>query len=570
MRLVAFSVQNYRSIKSTPRLELSPLTVLVGRNNEGKSNLLSALACALSLAQEGRTGLRRTSAARGQHQYLFERDFPVEMQGDASPNPSKFMLEFALDPADMKAFKAAVGSKLNGTLRIQFSVKNSGGVDFKVLVQGPAQRALSAQRAEISAFISARTQFEYIGAIRSEENSQEIVSAMVSRALFALEQDANYQRALRAVEEVEAPLLQSVSKHVETSLRPFLPALRSVEAIPSRDMRFRALRRSVEMWLDDGTRTPLSQKGDGVKNLAAIALAKAAAETSAGGRNLILLIEEPEAHLHSGAIHSLNTLLEEIAAERQVIISTHEPALVRRDRLEANVLVEDNRAHPAKSLDELRQALGVQLGDNLASAELVVLVEGQTDAQLLQAYAEAVDSRLTAAVRGGRLAFRTLSGAGNLPHQLRLYRSLVCDALAVLDDDEEGNNAYSKAKSEGLLEGASVFLTRCPGRDEAEIEDLINPDVYQAKLFAVFGVASLRPKGGRQQKGKWSTRVAAVLEERGKPKSEALAMVSLAKYHVNAQALANPGSCFLPELEGPVRALVDEIRSRLGLRNGDD
>lgn len=49
MRLKAFSVRNYRSIRQAARIPVrADLTVLVGPNNEGKSNLLRALALATS------------------------------------------------------------------------------------------------------------------------------------------------------------------------------------------------------------------------------------------------------------------------------------------------------------------------------------------------------------------------------------------------------------------------------------------------------------------------------------------------------------------------------------------
>lgn len=565
MRLVAFSVHNYRSIKSTPRLELSNLTVLVGPNNEGKSNLLSALVCALALAQEVRGGLRRALLTT-RSPYVFQRDFPVEMQGSATAAPAKFMLEFELDAADTAAFKAAVGSKLSGTLRIQLSVTKDGEAEFSVLIQGPAQKKLSAKRSQIGTFISERLQFQYIGAMRSEEQSRDIVEAMVSRALMELDANADYQRALKLIEDAEKPLLDTVSRNVESSLRPFLPALRSVNTRVSKEQRARALRRSVEMWLDDGTSTPLAQKGDGVKSLVAIALAKAAAETSAGGRNLILAIEEPEAHLHSGAIHSLKTLLEGVAAERQVIISTHEPALVRRDLVGANVLVESNKARPAKSLEELRRVLGVQLGENLASPDLVVLVEGPNDAALLEAVASASSAQLKGALKGGRLAFRALNGAGNLPHQLRFYRSLVCDALAFLDDDVDGNNAFAKAKADGLLDGASAFVTSRPGLAEAELEDLLDPTLYSASLSSLLTVTTLRPKAAKFQKAKWSARIEAVLHESGKPKADIPSLIARAKHHVHTVSAANPTACLIPALAGPVEALIAAVGLKLGVK----
>ena len=44
MKLIAFSVRNYRSIVEAYKLLLESHTVLVGPNNEGKSNIVKAIA----------------------------------------------------------------------------------------------------------------------------------------------------------------------------------------------------------------------------------------------------------------------------------------------------------------------------------------------------------------------------------------------------------------------------------------------------------------------------------------------------------------------------------------------
>ena len=47
MQLVSFSVTNYRSITAAYKLSVRQSTVLIGPNNEGKSNVLRALVTAL-------------------------------------------------------------------------------------------------------------------------------------------------------------------------------------------------------------------------------------------------------------------------------------------------------------------------------------------------------------------------------------------------------------------------------------------------------------------------------------------------------------------------------------------
>ena len=49
MRLSSFSVVNYRSITNARKIQTTNMTVLVGKNNERKSNILRALTLAMDI-----------------------------------------------------------------------------------------------------------------------------------------------------------------------------------------------------------------------------------------------------------------------------------------------------------------------------------------------------------------------------------------------------------------------------------------------------------------------------------------------------------------------------------------
>ena len=77
MKLVSFTVNNYRSITSANKITISDITILVGKNNEGKSNLLRAInisMIALRFYQDS-LGIRRSRAL-----YDWETDYPVSLQ----------------------------------------------------------------------------------------------------------------------------------------------------------------------------------------------------------------------------------------------------------------------------------------------------------------------------------------------------------------------------------------------------------------------------------------------------------------------------------------------------------
>ena len=48
MKIVKFSVTNFRSITNANKIPISQITILMGKNNEGKSNLLKALNIAMN------------------------------------------------------------------------------------------------------------------------------------------------------------------------------------------------------------------------------------------------------------------------------------------------------------------------------------------------------------------------------------------------------------------------------------------------------------------------------------------------------------------------------------------
>src|SRR6056297_3505582 len=136
MRLVSFSVENYRSITTARKIPLSDYSLLVGANNEGKSNILHALTLGMNALVEWHRQVRRTSDGRiirassttilgrlGRTQgYDWETDFPVSKQKKATQSSTtNITLEFELDDAETQTFKNDIKSNLNGTLPLMIS-----------------------------------------------------------------------------------------------------------------------------------------------------------------------------------------------------------------------------------------------------------------------------------------------------------------------------------------------------------------------------------------------------------------------------------------------------------------
>src|SRR6266545_3134161 len=164
MKLVSFPVNNYRSITKAYRLPTRQFTVLIGPNNEGKSNILKALVTALEILRD----LKRYSVFRGRIQrnrrdlgnYDWERDFPVSLQTKYPMGESVFKMEFELTDEEIDEFSTEVKSYLNGTLPIQLSL-GKADPGFKVVKRGPGGPALSKKAEAIAQFVSKRINITY-------------------------------------------------------------------------------------------------------------------------------------------------------------------------------------------------------------------------------------------------------------------------------------------------------------------------------------------------------------------------------------------------------------------------
>lgn len=157
MQLTNFSVTNFRSITSAHKVMVSDTTVLIGKNNEGKSNLLRALQVAMELLQSHalseRSSMRRPY--RGAHEsYFWSRDFPIQFQNRRSSTQTIFKMEFFLDQAEIEEFKQEIGSNLNGTLPLEIKIGKDNEAQINLRKPGKNTKSLASKSGKISEFVA--------------------------------------------------------------------------------------------------------------------------------------------------------------------------------------------------------------------------------------------------------------------------------------------------------------------------------------------------------------------------------------------------------------------------------
>jgi len=139
-------------------------------------------------------------------------------------------------------------------------------------------------------------------------------------------------------------------------------------------------------------------------------------DTEFGQPNL-LLVEEPEIHLHPALETSIMSYLREISRDRQVFITTHSTNFLDTGNFQNVFLVQKDKSTKLSSLSlaEAEEKLPAELGIRLSSLfmyDQIIFVEGPSDEQILREFAR------TLGVNLGQLntGFIQMNGVRNLGH----------------------------------------------------------------------------------------------------------------------------------------------------------
>ncbi|MEU6074816.1 ATP-binding protein [Micromonospora sp. NPDC047074] len=560
MKLTGMAIQKYRSIKRTSRLNLGDLTVLVGPNNEGKSNILRALVISMRLLR--RYGLMQSqrnpenAKLRILNEYDWVDDYPKDLQARSVAGNTIIDLWFELDEGERERFRRLTGSRLKTELPIRLTIGKT--VEFTVRKQGPGREALTSQSGKIAQFVGRALRIEYVESVRTASRAAAVVRDMVSYELEELSERPEITAVMKTLSSALKPVANRLSKELVATLRDFLPDVNNVQIEFETENILAVLSERARIMVNDGVSTELMHKGDGVQSLAALALVrKVAAQRRAA---LFLAVEEPEAHLHPRAIHQLRGVLGDIASKQQVAYTTHSPLLVDRYNLASNIIVRSNRAAPAKSIVELRDALGVRISDNLSNAALVLLVEGGCDAAAIEALLLESSKELSGALAAGALAVESLGSASNLSARLDFLRSQLCLYHVLLDNDDAGKLAAGKARSDGLLRPNEENFVIVPGQSESEFEDALDPVIYEQGIIDQFGVRT-SAKEFRSAKGKWSHRLEATFRAQGKNWDDKVKLK--AKQLVAEKLKQAPAVALHPQRSSSIESLIRELERRL-------
>lgn len=519
MKLFDFSVVNYRSITTARKIKTNNMTVFVGKNNEGKSNILRALTLAMDIMKIYSKDPRSLQIAVRpylKNHYSWEKDYPISLQ-EKNPNGwSSIDLNFELDEQDILAIRSMTGIRLSGCIPVRVST-NGAAAKIDIPKRGTAAFADADNKKKIIEYVCFKIDFNFIPAVRTEYDALRVVDSLIEKSLETLDTNPDYINAMNKVEELQQGILDGISNQIIEPLQEFLPTVRNVQIHIQNERRRIAMRRNTEIIIDDGTLTPIQQKGDGIKSLTALAILNIPARVD---RVSVVAIEEPESHLHPESARQLYDTIMSLSQTHQIVLTTHSPLFVNRTNLKENIIVNDGKATPVKKIKEIRDVLGIHISDNLTNAEHVLIVEGEDDKIALEKLLPSMSTKIKRAIQNGTFIIDYIGGAGNLPYKLSFYRNLQCKYHVLLDNDDAGRHAGSEAERQGLLDVRNVTYAICNGSPNAEIEDCYNKAVYENAILNEFGV-NINVAEFRGNK-KWSDRIAGCFLSQGKLWNDAM------------------------------------------------
>ena len=570
MKLKSFSISNYRSITKAYRVEVNDYTILIGKNNEGKSNILKALSLIIDsineYAREKDSGSNAYWEWSVGYNYSWSRDFPIQKRNMKNPKPTQFAVCFELMENEIEELTSIIASKIKDkylTLEITFH-KDCKEPSFSVDSGSRRKASLDKKSKSVAQFISSHISYNYIPAVRTEKDSKYVIERMIDQELRYLENNETYKQVMQLQRQMQQDVLDDLSKRIKEPLSEFLHNIKDVKIeYTTRRSIYDGNHSYVNVYVDDGVLTPLENKGDGVKSLATLGLLKNRTDTS---RSSIIAIEEPEAHLHPGAMHQLGNIISSLSQNNQVIVSTHNPIFVNRENLQSNVLVQQHKAKIVSNVNEVRDALGVLVSDNLQNTAFVVVVEGETDARIWEKIISESSLELKKAIVGGLLKVESMNGAANIVYKLQRLSSDLCKYYVILDNDDAGKKAVEAAEAKHLIKSTQYSLHSFKGKPASELEDWVKVGCYAERVMNEIGI-DVTASSFKGQK-KWAERFKNAWVAQGKLPSGVDAAEVQTKAIISEIVAQQGKSCLLDENLIPLQSIINALE--LFVKNKND
>jgi predicted ATP-dependent endonuclease of OLD family len=242
---------------------------------------------------------------------------------------------------------------------------------------------------------------------------------------------------------------------------------------------------------DDGKnneheRFRMSDRSEGAKHFFSLIMSLSIESNSGKRKNQLILIDEPEIHLHPSGIRDMREELLRIGKNNYLFVSTHSPFLIDKKHKNRNIIIKKNERaitvnKEIKADDDilgdevLMDAFGLNVYKDLLNPHRILL-EGASDKKILDKLFQLYG-----------LSISSTNGCGSniVSCATRLNHNDV-ETIVIVDDDEEGRGYKKKIlKIGGVYKDKKVYTIRDLIPDIKEyctIEDLLGKSFIEGRL----------------------------------------------------------------------------------------
>ena len=544
MKVSTISIWNFRSITKMENIILSNFTVLIGANNVGKSNILDALYIIYDMI-EFRSRIKKIIHSKVRRRYngaymndrkrLFY-DWDRDHQLNSRNNETKFQIQFELTLFEksnlekiifnhFKLFPSeiyVIPDQTNDKYRIKYKriISNNKFIlkdnfalqliftkyDDTILMFDTNNPDMKFKVwPQLLLFIVKHISFLYIPTIRSSEYLKTIISNLILTKLSSLEHDVKYKEHFQYIKKIQKNTLDDLSKNLTKSISNFLPDVKNIDLSYPIDLtEYNSNIRDII--IDDGIPTLLEMKGLGTQNIIIISIMQHIAEEQTGTKNLVLLVEEPESHLHYDALRKLNNILRKIPSQNnQVITSTHSPVFIDRSDLKNNILVKKNSATHFNDLFSIRNALGIKTKNELEKTRIAIIVEGKNDSKILEACIKEKSMMLNKLISNKQLRIIPIHGINNLSTHCVALNTYMIETFLFLDNDPNVIFECNNIKKLDIINNNHIVIGQKPKQSKSEIEDFVKSKYYIHDIEKSYDIKI--KFNGKFKKMKWSDKM---------------------------------------------------------------
>lgn len=493
IKLRSVEIENFRSIIEKPlKITFDDLTVIVGPNNCGKSNILRALQLFFTGTIEGLP-------------YASERDYPKSEELSKSAqtkitvtvayeSTKDLSLKRALDDLEKASDQQRLDDNLI-TLRLSYS--KNGVESWQFLGKKGARNIKKELILKVRDSLTQAVIFKYIPVGRdslesiTNEISSELIKTIFSGWSGAVKKRQEINEAIATLLARLTPELQSSSDSVTGSIQKVFTEVRKLELrLPFANLE--EMLPNLTPVISDTAETGLKSKGAGIQTSSLLFLLKYLADNHPQRHNarqtFVWAVEEPESFLHPTKQKAMAEMLRGFSKEVQTIITTHCGHFVPRATTGATSYVVDKAAAKPWSTEVVgedyelaRQTLGISFLDSMMLYPVNIVVEGPSDEILIQgALRQLIGKHSLSPLDVKCFPASNASSATYLFESLVTFSSPETTVKLLIDGDKAGLSALEGLLGRGKRDGRKWKANDDYFQLPFDVENLLSDRVKRA------------------------------------------------------------------------------------------